>query len=516
MGVVSVSSSAARSPLGTSIKFSTQQFRLKRPSIVAFKADKPDKIALVAPTEKIPLPIETPKKHQKRRGRTTKSSKRVKAVSVEEAAPCTLEVDYNEAAAKLENIYKLSPAIDTFEAEDMDGTMRRGSQRRRKINGDDNKLEERSTDSVVRNRVKKVRRLDLDRRIALRRNKEEKVDALLIQRKDPTNEDEKMKKLVREYSSGSDFGSLDWKRTKIPPVLPSSEHIWLFKLMQPMKTLLKKKEDLQKNLGREPTNYELANTMNMNVTEVKKLLEVGEAARNKLIKHNQRLVLFTINKYFQDFVNGPNFEDLCQAGAQGLITAIDRFEPKRNFRLSTYGLFWIRNAIIRSMTLSSSLQVSFGLESIRIEIKRAKLELMFELHRLPTEREIIERVGISPQRYREVKKASNPIASLHARHPVTQEELINGISDVNGSDNRRRTTLLRLALDDVLDSLKPKESLVIRQRYGLDGKGGRTLGEIAGNLNISREMVRKHEVKALMKLRHPTRVDYLRKHFTLN
>lgn len=63
-----------------------------------------------------------------------------------------------------------------------------------------------------------------------------------------------------------------------------------------------------------------------------------------------------------------------------------------------------------------------------------------------------------------------------------------------------------------LDSLKPKESLVIRQRYGLDGKGDRTLGEIAGNLSISREMVRKYEVKALMKLKHPARVDYLRRY----
>lgn len=63
-----------------------------------------------------------------------------------------------------------------------------------------------------------------------------------------------------------------------------------------------------------------------------------------------------------------------------------------------------------------------------------------------------------------------------------------------------------------LDSLKPKESLVIRQRFGLDGKGYRTLGEIARNLNISREMVRKHELKALMKLKHPARVDYLRRY----
>lgn len=83
-----------------------------------------------------------------------------------------------------------------------------------------------------------------------------------------------------------------------------------------------------------------------------------------LSQHNLRLVLFVINKYFQDFANGPKFQDLCQAGVKGLITAIDRFEPQRRFRLSTYGLFWIRHAIIRSMTVSSFTRVSFGLESV--------------------------------------------------------------------------------------------------------------------------------------------------------
>lgn len=82
------------------------------------------------------------------------------------------------------------------------------------------------------------------------------------------------------------------------------------------------------------------------------------------LQHNLRLVLFVINKYFQDFSSGSRFQDLCQAGVKGLITAIDRFEPKRKFRLSTYGLFWIRHAIIRSMTLSSFTKVSFGLESV--------------------------------------------------------------------------------------------------------------------------------------------------------
>lgn len=129
----------------------------------------------------------------------------------------------------------------------------------------------------------------------------------------------------------------------------------------------------------------------MDVAEVKRKIEIGRAARNKLIKvsvskpsemiftivmdinllffslplqHNLRLVLFTMNKYFQEFTNGPKFQDLCQAGMRGLITAIDRFEPKRKFRLSTYGLFWIRHAIIRSMTTSNFTRVPFGLESV--------------------------------------------------------------------------------------------------------------------------------------------------------
>lgn len=83
-------------------------------------------------------------------------------------------------------------------------------------------------------------------------------------------------------------------------------------------------------------------------------------------QHNLRLVLFVMNKYFQDFANGPRFQDLCQAGVKGLMTAIDRFEPRRKFRLSTYGLFWIRHTIVRSMTLSSFTKVSFGLESVSL------------------------------------------------------------------------------------------------------------------------------------------------------
>lgn len=90
---------------------------------------------------------------------------------------------------------------------------------------------------------------------------------------------------------------------------------------------------------------------------------------------------------------------------------------------------------------------------MRVEIQRAKLELSFELHRLPTDEEIIDRVGISIERYHEVLRVAKPILSLHAKHAVTQEEFINGIKDVDGvdGDKRRQPALLRLALDDVVN-----------------------------------------------------------------
>ncbi|KAA8533643.1 hypothetical protein F0562_030923 [Nyssa sinensis] len=516
MGVVTVSSAASRTPLGLSTRFSFYQAPLKMPLILAFKIDKIKNTDLVTSHDRIslPLPIEAPKENQKRVRRATKPSERVKAVSTDEASPSTLELDYNEAAAKLENIYKLSPASFVFDAEEIDNSTRRGQQRRKKI-GEGVDKAEKGSNNIVRYRRKRARRLSLDKRIALRKSKEGEVHASIRKREQTEVEDERIDRLVREYLVSTDFVSLDWKKTKILPVLPSSEHAWLFKLIQSMKALHQVKENLQQDLGCEPTYGELAEATNMSVVQVRKQMEVGRAARNKLIKHNFRLVLFVINKYFQEFASGPKFQDLCQAGVKGLIIAIDRFEPKRSSRLSTYGLFWIRHGIIRSMTTSSFTRVSFGLESVRVEIQRAKLELLFELQRLPTEEEIIEKVGISPERYREVMRASKPVLSLHARHATTQEEFISGIADVDGvgGDKQKQPALFRLALDDVLDSLKPKENLVIRQRYGLDGKGDRTLGEVAGNLNISREMVRKHEVKALMKLKHPARVDYLRRYF---
>jgi RNA polymerase sigma factor len=173
------------------------------------------------------------------------------------------------------------------------------------------------------------------------------------------------------------------------------------------------------------------------------------------LQHNLRLVPYAINKYYPDMGTDERFDDLCQAGANGLITAIDRFEPKRGFRISTYALFWIRHSIVRAMTLSSFTRFPFAMESERQEIGKAREELAFELGRPATDEEVRRKVGISPQRYRDVLRMTRPTYSLHARNRVTQEELINEVTDddaIGVDAGGRHNTLLRLAIDDLVSS----------------------------------------------------------------
>ncbi|XP_008650096.1 RNA polymerase sigma factor sigE, chloroplastic/mitochondrial isoform X2 [Zea mays] len=413
--------------------------------------------------------------------------------------------DYNEVAAALETIYKLSPAVEVEEKKRQGGNEDDGGgeakkKRKRRVAG-------RSTVVVRSRRRRGGRRMDLGKRVEMKGAAAASREQQQGGEEQGEREFEEM--LLREHSVSTDMGSLDWKRMKIPPVLTSSQSARLFKTMQPMK------ESLREELQRDPTDAEVAEATGMTVHQLRRRLDVGRAARNKLIKHNLRLVPYALNKYYPDMGGDERFDELCQAGANGLITAIDRFEPKRGFRISTYALFWIRHSIVRAMTLSSFTRFPFAMESERQEIGRAREELAFELGRPPTDEEVRARVGLSPQRYRDVLRMARPTYSLHARNRVTQEELIGEVTDAEavGVDaGGKHDALLRLAIDDLLDSLKPKESLVIRQRFGLDGRGRRTLSEVAGNLSISREMVRKYELKALMKLKHPTRVEYLRRY----
>lgn len=218
MGAVIVPSSASQTPFGADARLSARRSTaLRRPFLcLAFRADWTAKCSAAA------MPSEAVKPPQK-------PSKPVQAASVDAAPTATRDLDYNKVAAALESIYKLSPA-EVFDVEEIDqrGRRRRGRSRKREKEGDGEE------GNVVRNRRRRVRRSSLEERIALRRRKDEEVEAVAA-RDERRDLDEDVEKLLREYSVSTDLASLDWKKMKIPPVLSSAEHNWLFELMQPLK-----------------------------------------------------------------------------------------------------------------------------------------------------------------------------------------------------------------------------------------------------------------------------------------
>lgn len=233
MGVVTVSSSASRAPLGLSGRPLVQHLCPKRPVILAFKTDKTPTNSLVSSHESIPAPVDTPKEHKKRVRRVSKPVKKVKAVANDVISPCNFEVDYNAAAAKLESIFRRSPVVS--DDEDCVSEKKNSCRRKKEIAEDEKHLEKETGTTVVKNKNKRVPRMNLDRRIQLGRKKEEGITGLVDKKTGVNAEEEKINKLVREYSVSTDLVSVDWKKIKIPPVLPSSEQFWLFRLMQDTK-----------------------------------------------------------------------------------------------------------------------------------------------------------------------------------------------------------------------------------------------------------------------------------------
>nr|BAM45410.1 sigma factor 5 [Marchantia polymorpha] len=359
------------------------------------------------------------------------------------------------------------------------------------------------------------RRLNLVSRIALRRKRQElskkDLDANVKISKDGHDIwSEDAEKLITKYASSLDFGVVDWDSLS-RDLLSAEEEYSLASLMKPAKKLEKTFKAIGEELGRDPSDEEWAKAAQLDVHTLKRQVLLGRAARNKLIQHNLRLVLFQAHKYQKDNSSLSLF-DLCQEGVSGLLHGVDKFDPKRGHRFSTYAVYWVRNSILRAMTRSGSvLRSPYNVAMHKWNIKRARLDLLVELERAATDAEVMERLGIAPDRFRDIVRSSTRARSIHQRSLLTGEEFVENIVDSQNRDGHSAAAdTALLSIDDVLDSLKPKESFVLSQRFGLDGKGERTLSEIGKNMNLSREMVRRYEACGLLKMKHPTRLDYLR------
>ena len=296
------------------------------------------------------------------------------------------------------------------------------------------------------------------------------------------------------------------------PLLNHYQEIVYGKQVQRMMSLLSEKAKLEQECGRSISQLEWANAVGLSKGSLNQVLRQGQQAKSKMIEANLRLVVVIAKKYLK---RNLEFLDLIQEGSLGLERGVEKFDPTKGYRFSTYAYWWIRQAITRAIANQArTIRLPIHITEKLNKIKKTQRELTQKLGRSATTSEIAEELGMESAKVCEYLKAARHTLSLDVRIGEDRDtELSEMIEDDEASPEDYATReLMRQDVREMLEELKPNEREVISLHFGLKDGKELSLSKIAKKLNLSRERVRQLEQRALVHLRrkHPLALrDYI-------